>query len=79
MEENKETWMLKEIRVRFMEYGENKGRYEGTVNFVNGHSESFSFRIKPEMAENYIALIADDLVKGAESLGQDLLKSLKLK
>lgn len=79
MEANKGEWKLKGIRVRFMEYGENKGKYEGSVTFFNGNEESFSFRIKPEMAQNYIALIADDLVKGAENLGSDLLKSLKLK
>lgn len=79
MESNKETWKLKDIRLSFKEYGEDKGKYAGTVTFDNGHLESFSFRIKPDMADKYIELIADDLVKGAENLGSDLLKSLKLK
>lgn len=79
MSENKETWTLREIKIEFNSYGDNKGKYTGKISFGNGHHESFSFRIRPEMAEQYIALIADDLVKGAENLGSDLLKSLKLK
>ena len=79
MSENKETWILREIKIEFQTYGEDKGKYTGKVVFQNGHFESFSFRIRPEMADQYIALIADDLVKGAENLGSDLLKSLKLK
>ncbi|MEG0848466.1 MAG: hypothetical protein RSE50_00780 [Myroides sp.] len=79
MDQDKETWILKKIEVEFQSYGEDKGKYTGKVSFTNGNFESFSFRIRPEMAENYIDLIADDLVKGAENLGADLLKSLKLK
>lgn len=79
MEEDKETWILKDIKIEFNTYGSDKDKYTGMVNFQNGHFERFSFRIRPNMAENYIALIADDLVKGAENLGSDLLKSLKLK
>lgn len=79
MEENKETWILKKIQIEFQTYGNDKGKYTGKVDFQNGHFESFSFRIKPDMADKYISLIADDIVKGAENLGCDLLKSLKLK
>lgn len=46
--------------------------------FSNGEYESFRFKVYPEMADRYIQLIAQDVVKGAESLGNDLLESLNL-
>ena len=79
MEANKETWILIEIKIEFQTHGEDKGKYTGRAMFQNGHYENFTFRIRPEIADQYIALIADDLVKGAENLGSDLLKSLNLK
>lgn len=77
--EEKEQWQLKSIDLRLCGYGENKGKYTGSIKFENGEDESFSFKIRPDMAQNYINLIAEDVVKGAESLGQRLIESLNLK
>jgi hypothetical protein len=78
MSDDKE-WKLKKIELELVTYGNDEGTYKGSVMFRNGDHESFKFRIKDDMAGRYIELIADDVVKGADNLAQDLIKSLGLK
>ena len=77
--DKRDDWKLKKLEIEFNNYGEFEGKYTGKIRFQNGEYESFEFRIRPEMAEPYIDLIASDVVKGAESLGQRLIESLGLK
>ena len=77
--EPKDDWRLDKIELEFQSFGEHKGKYAGKIRFQNGDFESFSFKIRPDQAQPYIDLIAEDIVKGAESLGQRLLESLGLK
>lgn len=77
MEDKKSEWKLESIRLRMIGYGEDEGKYEGSIEFENGEDESFKFKIRPEMAEDYISLISEELVKGAEELSGKLRKSLK--
>ena len=79
MKEKRDDWKLKKLELEFNSYGEHEGKYTGKVRFQNGELESFEFRIRPELAEPYIDLIAADVVKGAESLGSRLIESLGLK
>ena len=65
-----DNWRLQDIELKFNTYGEEEGKYTGKVRFQNGEYESFCFKIRPEMAQRYIDLIADDVVKGAEDRGQ---------
>lgn len=76
--EPKDDWRLQKIELEFQSYGEHKGKYAGKIRFQNGEFESFTFKIRPEMAQPYIDLIAEDIVKGAESLGERLIESLGL-
>lgn len=69
-------WRLDKIELEFISYGEDKGKYTGKIRFQNGAYESFSFRIRPEMAGPYVDLIAKDVVKGADSLARRLCESL---
>jgi hypothetical protein len=73
------NWRLDSIKLDFQTWGENKGKYAGSVRFENGDYESFSFKIRPDMAQPYINLIASDVVKGADALAQRLCVSLGLK
>jgi len=79
MNEKRDEWKLKKLELEFNGYGEYKGKYTGKVLFQNGEYESFRFNITPKMAERYIELIAADVVRGAESLGERLIESLGLK
>ena len=73
---DKDEWTLNKIAIEFNTYGEDKGKYTGNVSFSNGHYESFSFRVRPNMAHDYIKLIAGDVVLAASTLGESLIKSL---
>ena len=85
METKKDEWKLHSLDIRFQngydwekEDFKKNDRYEGMIEFKNGHNESFSFRVLPDMADKYIALIADDISRSANRLSDDLLKSLNI-
>ena len=61
------------------DFESTKDRYEGNISFSNGENESFSFKVREDMANDYINLISKDIVKAAESLGSRLIDSLGLK
>jgi hypothetical protein len=71
-----DKWILDEIKLEFENYGEHKGKYTGRIRFRNGEHESFSFKIRPDMAGPYVDLIAKDVVRGADSLARRLCESL---
>lgn len=76
--EPKDNWRLQKIELEFQRWGEDKGKYVGKITFENGEYESFSFKIRPEMAQPYIELMSKDIVKCAETLGSRLIDSLGL-
>ena len=79
------NWRLERIEIQFkkgysFEKKEEKkhDRYEGVIEFENGEFESFCFKVRPKMAQKYIQLMSDDIVKSARSLGDRLIESLAL-
>lgn len=79
------NWKLKSLYINFWEGNEwekepekRVDRYEGMITFENDEKESFSFKVKPDMAAKYIALISDDIVIAATGLGERLKESLGL-
>jgi len=86
VEKINDNWRLKKLTIEFekgfdfREKPEEKvDRYEGVIEFENDERESFSFRVKPNMAQKYIDLIASDIVIAATGLGERLIESLGLK
>lgn len=77
--EPKDIWVLDKIEIEFQNYGEHKGKYAGRIRFQNGEFESFTFKIRPDMAQPYINIISEDIVRCAESLGSRLVESLGLR
>lgn len=73
------NWKLENIELKLERFGENKGKYVGKVQFQNDEYDYFSFRIRPDMAQPYINLISEEIVRSATELGQKLLVSLGLK
>lgn len=81
IKEPKDNWRLDKIEIEFKrgyKHENSKDRYEGKIRFENGEMESFSFKIRPEMAQPYIELMSSDIIKCAESLGSRLIDSLGL-
>lgn len=80
--EKKDEWRLKSLKIEFKpgySFDNTEDRYEGVISFENGEHESFQFRVRPDMADDYIKLISADIVRCAESLGTRLIESLGLK
>lgn len=80
------NWKLRSIRIDFKngydwkeDSIERQDRYEGMIQFENDDQESFSFKVKADMAQKYIDLIANDIVISANGLGEKLKESLNLK
>lgn len=75
----RDDWRLKKLELEFQSFGEHKGKYCGSIYFQNGDFESFQFKIRPDMAEPYIDLIAADIIQAAGQLTERLVQSLGLR
>lgn len=74
-------WRLQSITIQFKKgysFDKSKDRYEGKIKFANSEEESFEFKIREDLSQPYIDLIAEDIVKNATYLGERLMKSLGL-
>lgn len=88
MEENEvkgqsEQWRLDKIEIEFKkgqswekDSQKQMDRYEGRIRFENGEYEYFQFKVKPDMANKYIFLIAEDIVLAASGLGERVKSSI---
>jgi hypothetical protein len=74
-----QEWRLDKIELEFQRWGENKGKYSGSIQFSNGENESFRFNVRPELAQPYIDLMAKDIVIAASGLADRLMESLGLR
>ena len=76
--DKRDDWKLDKLEIEFKSWGDDKGKYAGRIRFENGEYENFTFKIRPDMAQPYIDLIAEDIVKAASNLGERLVVSLGL-
>jgi hypothetical protein len=74
-----DDWRLQKLELEMQRWGDDKGAYTGSITFENGDNEMFRFKIRPDLAEPYIDLIAADIVRGADLLAERLIESLKLR
>ena len=74
-----QEWKLQKIELEFQRWGENKGKYAGSIEFANGENESFRFNVRPDLAQPYIDLMAKDIVIAASGLADRLMESLGLR
>ena len=78
-EDPKNEWRLTSFKVDFHQGFQILGtedRYEGKITFSNGHHESFSFKITPELSQTFIKLMSGQIVDTAETLCKKLVESL---
>lgn len=73
---NDNDWRLKSLSISFQEWGEYKGKYIGKIQFGNSQQEAFSFNIPEEKANQFLALIRDNIVASAHKLGERVLQSI---
>jgi len=79
VEEPSKEWILQKIEVEYQRWGDLKGKYFGKISFQNKENESFSFNLRPDMTEDYLRLLSEDIIRGATELGGNLLMKLPLK
>ena len=71
-----QQWRLQSLRIRFKDFGEDKGKYVGEVEFENGQSDSFKFQLTPEETQQFISLISKKVIETASKLGEKLVNSM---
>jgi len=75
---NNEEWRLKDLTIRYQEYGEFAGKYTARIEFQNKQTEGFTFKLSAEKTQAMLELIKDQLVDSATLLGENLLHSLNM-
>lgn len=70
------TWVLESIYIHLMNYGEDKGKYKGSITFKNNNADVFTFTLNPTLANAYLELIKDTVVLSANQLAEKLQQSL---
>lgn len=74
--EEQPIWVLDSISIERIDWGENAGKYQGSIRFKNGQHDSFTFRLNPTLANAYLELIKDTVVLSANELAEKLQQSL---
>jgi hypothetical protein len=73
--------VLHSLNISLDTYGENKGEYKGTVNFVGQYS-SIEIRLDPKLSKDVLEACKDSLLeyskKMAENLNANILESTNL-
>jgi len=75
------NWKLEKIEIEFKKgysFNNTIDRYEGQIKFTNGDRESFEFNIDQVKSNQYIQIIAPEIVRTAEILSDKLINSLGL-
>ena len=79
MEEIKNDWILKTIRIEFKEgydFNGTEDRYEGWIEFRNGDREELKFKIRKDQTQPFIDIMATEIVRTATQLGSRLQASM---
>lgn len=71
-----QQWRLQTLRIRFKDYGEDKGKYVGEIEFENGQSEAFKFQLTPDETRQFLSIISKKVIDTANGLGQKLSVSV---
>ena len=81
MESNKE-WILKRLTIEFKPgYSllKTEDHYEGKIEFTNGDNESFSIKLHEDMAEPYLKLVSQEVIKNSQQLADRMAETLTFK
>jgi hypothetical protein len=76
------NWALTELRLEFKrgyEFQKTVDRYEGKISFSNNQGESFTVKLREDMTQPYLDLVAGEIIKNAEDLSVRLKESLIVK
>lgn len=80
--ENNNEWVLEKLTIDFKRgysFNKTKDHYEGKIQFTNGHNESFTIKLHEDMAEPYLKLVAQEVIKNAQQLAERMAETLTFK
>ena len=76
---NKEEWILDSIKIdrnAGFRKKDNDPDYTGNISFENGNYDRFTFNMEPEHTQQYVKIIAKQVVMSAEQLGEKIAQSI---
>ena len=77
--ENVQKWILESIKIELIRWGDDAGKYKGTIIFRNENADQFTFQLNPTLANAYLELIKDTVLLSANQLVEKLKQSLENK
>lgn len=81
-ETTKENWTLKKLSIEFQKgysFNETKDHYVGRIEFSNGENESFVIKLREDMTEPYLKLVAQEVIKSSQELANRMAETLNFK
>ena len=81
-ETTKENWTLNKLSIEFQKgysFNETKDHYVGRIEFSNGENESFVIKLREDMTEPYLKLVAQEVIKNAQQLADRMAETLTFK
>ena len=80
--ENNQEWVLEKLTIEFKKgysFNGTKDHYEGRIQFRNGDNESFVIKLREDMTEPYLKLVAQEVIKNAQQLAERMAETLTFK
>lgn len=79
---NNQEWVLEKLTIEFKRgysFNKTKDHYEGKIQFSNGDHESFVIKLREDMTEPYLKLVAQEVIKNAQQLAERMAETLTFK
>ena len=73
----KDNWRLERLSVHYIDYGDDKGKHKGSIEFANGSGDKFLFSLDVSRTTEYMDLIRVDVIKNAKALGKMIELSIE--
>lgn len=80
--ENNQEWILEKLTIEFKKgysWSGTEDHYEGRIQFSNGDNESFTIKLREDMTEPYLKLVAQEVIKNSQQLAKRMAETLTFK
>ena len=67
---------VKDISIRYIDWGKEKWKYNWYITFHNWEKEEFKMKIRPDRATQYLQIMSDDIILSANELAERIKDSL---
>ena len=80
--ETNQNWVLEKLTIEFKRgysFSNTEDHYEGKIEFRNGDNECFTIKLREDMAEPYLKLVAKEVIKNSQQLADRMAETLTSK